>query len=52
MARLFLVVPITDAGELGVDTETGMPLKAALLAVGLDPPLEVRGLCLGTPLWM
>lgn len=52
MARPFLVVPTADAGWLGVDVETGMPFEVSLLAVMLDPPLEVRGLCLSTPLWM
>nr|KAF6465796.1 hypothetical protein HJG63_011209 [Rousettus aegyptiacus] len=35
-----------------MDVEPGMLLQAALPVVVLDPPLEGRGLCLGTPLAM
>ena len=47
MARLLLAVPTTEAGLLGMEVETDMLVKAALMAQGLGPWLEVRWLCLG-----
>lgn len=43
-------MPATEAGLLRVGVGVDAPLKAALLALGLGPRLEVTGLCLvGVP---